>query len=231
MIRTHAFLLVLIGFLVCIAAGCGEGDSANASTANRTGGDTGAAVGNGDGTGGERALLPALGGFALVLEAESGEVKPPVVVEDFAPKGPGVKQKASGGKCIAVPWGANKECKEKKTEPVGSVELTFEVPEDGTYFIYPRVWWMGEGKGCSNSFWMTLNGGKRISITDATPDAWHWIKLKPLEVGGPKYRPFKLKKGKHTLVFLNREDGTKLDQVYITDDAEDVPAAIMQGVE
>jgi hypothetical protein len=223
-------LLLVVALL---ATGCGDTDPANAAGAGSNTGNESPAANTGN-SGDERALLPALGGFAVVLEAESGAVKPSMVKEDVKPTGASSIHKASGGKCVAVPKGANAACKARKEDPVGSVTLTFEVPEDGTYYIYPRVRWQD---GCSNSFAMTVDGGKPIDITsgnydkDGPNDPWHWIKLKPIEPGEKGYRPFKLKKGKHTLVFHNREDDTRLDQVYITDDPEQKVAGIMQGFE
>jgi hypothetical protein len=188
-------------------------------------GDTEGTAGQG-GEGGND-LLPALDqGVRIVLEAEdSDEIEPAMVKETLPAPRPGTQSihKASGGKCVSVPKDANKE---RKENPVGKVTLKFEIPKDGTYYIYPRTWWKD---GCGNSFGMSVDGGEPISVTDSTYEAWHWIRLS--RRGSALPRPFKLKKGKHTLTFVNREDHARLDQVYITDDPYDRPEGVMKKLE
>ena len=170
-------------------------------------------------------LLPAENQPArIILEAETGAVEPAMIVEDFQPVNhPQLGlQTASGGKCVAVPRDANKA---DKKHPKGQVTLQFTVPKDGTYYIFPRVWWTG---GCGNSFGMALDGGPALTVTDGDYDRWHWIKLLSDDPSATTPRPFTLKKGQHALVFTNREDASRLDQVYITDDPKDAPTGIMQ---
>ena len=47
-----------------------------------------------------------------------------------------------------------------------------------------------------------------------------------MSAGGGKPERFTLAQGTHTLVISNNEDGTKIDQLLITDDEEYVPTAI-----
>jgi len=177
-------------------------------------------------------LLPALDeGVRLVLEAETGKAEPAMAVAGFEPYRHEVKgmQRASGGKCVVVPKDANRECKAtpenpKGKPPVGKLTLDFTVPEDGTYYIYPRTWWR---ESCWNSFHLSVDGAKPLVVTDTTYKVWHWVMLMA-DGGNNTPRPFRLKKGKHELVFMNREDDVKLDQVYITDDPDDRPAGIMK---
>ena len=49
---------------------------------------------------------------------------------------------------------------------------------------------------------------------DGTYNAWHWMK-------SPK--SYKLRAGKHKLYILNREDGIKFAQAFITNDKNLVP--------
>ena len=177
---------------------------------------------------GNRKLRPAVdNAVSIVLEAEDGSVKPAMVIEEFPPQRHpelGI-QRASGDRCAAVPKDANAAVKE---EPAGEVALRFHVPKDGVYYIYPRTWWTD---GCSNSFGMVLDDRTPLAVTDSAYGVWHWIKLKPDDVRSAGPRPFELKRGEHVITFTNREDDTKLDQVYITDNPDDRPDGVMKKVE
>ena len=147
-----------------------------------------------------------------------------MVVEEIQPSSHPVlgPQSASGGRCVAVPEGANKD---RKENPRGKVTMKFNVPKNGTYYIHPRVWWKD---GCSNSFGMAVDGAKPIMVTDATYEVWHWVKLMPDDPRSSVPSGFKLAKGKHAVTFTNREDNVKLDQAYITDDPRAAPVGIVE---
>ena len=214
--------------LLAAAAGCGKETDAGKQAAP-------AAQASRPGT-----LLPPLGeGARVVLEAEAGTVVSPMVVVPFEPyRHPrlGV-QVASGGECVSIPDGVNpKDAKETALE--GRVTLEFTVPKDGKYYIYPRAWWLDQ---CGNSFGMLIDGRNptaRPESTaalrplivggDTTLEVWHWIKLMPDDVKSNAPRAFTLTRGRHTVTFTNREDGPKLDQIYITDDPDDRPAGIVK---
>jgi hypothetical protein len=178
-------------------------------------------------------LLPELDtGFSVVLEAEAGAVEPAMVVEVFTPHEHADLglQEASGGRCVSVPKGANDAAKQAKLPLPGSVTLTFSVPKEGVYYIWPRCWWDDQ---CSNSFGMLLDGGSQVAgakpilVTGTVYRAWRWIKFQALDPASGAPRGFRLIQGEHTITFTNREDQVKLDQVYITDDPYDVPSGIM----
>ena len=176
----------------------------------------------------EARLLPPLDdAVVIVLEAEAGTFEPAMAVENFVEythrdRGP---QKASGGRCVAVPKDANEA---DKKNPKGKLVLKFTAPKDGTYYIHPRVWWKDQ---CGNSLGMAVDGSAPLLVTDGNYKAWHWVKLNPDDFKSTAPRPFKLKKGGHTITFSNREDDVKLDQVYITNDPDDRPAGIMKAPE
>ena len=182
------------------------------------------------GTAGKKGLLPPLGGnFEIVLEAEDGKLEPDMVVEEFKPVAhprTGVIQRASGGKCIAVPPKTN--VGDKKKNPRGTVTLKFSVPRDGKYYIFPRVWWTD---GCSNSLGMIVDQRPEILFTGSTEKSWHWHKFEPLDATSDEPRAFTLKQGEHTLTFRNAEDDVRLDQIYITDRPDNRPAGIMKDPE
>ncbi|MBT3287812.1 MAG: hypothetical protein HN380_10745 [Victivallales bacterium] len=102
----------------------------------------------------------------------------------------------------------------------GGATFEVEIPEDMTVKIWVRVWWDGS---CGNTAYVRMGEkGKLFCIgNDGTYDEWHWVSV-PSE-------DLKLKKGKNTLYLLNREDGVRFDQLFITDDMEYVPQYIEEN--
>lgn len=148
----------------------------------------------------------------IVLEAEDGDIEPPVAVMDE----PG----ASGGRCIIVTGGSGKPGEEipgdpdkkKYPERWGAAVYKFKVTEPGKYRIWARKWWED---GCGNSFTFVVNGGYPVLFGgDSSYDAWEWAVAPVL---------FDLKAGENALEVLNREDGVRLDKLIITKDADFVP--------
>lgn len=180
----------------------------------------------------------------IILEAEDGEVTPDMVVREFDSfvHPDAGRQEASGGKCVVIPRHANKACKDKNQArkkagkpPLpfkGKLVLTFKVPEDGAYYVWPRVMW-GDGGGCENSVGFRVDDGKPLVLTSGTYTKWLWFKIRPLDPKSELPRAFKLDAGEHTLTFTNTEDNIKIDQVYITSDAKEVPppGQIMEKME
>ncbi|MDR2850368.1 MAG: hypothetical protein LBW77_07530 [Verrucomicrobiota bacterium] len=102
----------------------------------------------------------------------------------------------------------------------GKAVFSVDVPEDGEFTLWCRVWWEGE---CSNSFNVTADDQPAFLFgEDATYKVWHWVKY-PVSRTTP---PLKLAKGKHALTFLNREDGVRLDQILLSADKRFVPVEI-----
>ena len=85
--------------------------------------------------------------------------------------------------------------------------------EDFNAEIWLNVVWDGS---CGNTIDIRIDDEKK-SVTvgnDGTYNAWHWMK-------SPK--SYKLRAGKHKLYILNREDGIKFAQAFITNDKDLVP--------
>ena len=126
---------------------------------------------------------------------------------------------ASDGKCLHIP-----EKIGKPPEVLGKAVFKFKVTKPGIYYLWARTWWLD---GCGDSMSVTMNKELKLDLTgshtlmDSTHKHWHWVRL-----GNRKPVKFRLRKGEHTLEIGNREDGTKLDQVLLTTDAEYVPVAI-----
>jgi len=123
---------------------------------------------------------------------------------------------ASGGIYLEIPEGAGNPPKLM----AGKATFTVDVPEEGLFTLWCRVWWEGE---CSNSFTIGFDDQPTFLFgEDATYHAWHWVKYPVSRT----VAPIKLGKGKHTLVFHNREDGVRLDQIVLTSDKRFVPVDI-----
>jgi len=121
---------------------------------------------------------------------------------------------ASGNTCLEIPQGSGNPPEVTK----GDATWSFEVKEGGTYIVWCRVWWIDE---CGNSFGLSVDGAKAFSFgQDATYKSWHWVK------SPPRLAQLKLKKGTHSLKLTNREDGIRVDQVFITNERDNVPVDI-----
>ncbi len=57
---------------------------------------------------------------------------------------------------------------------------------------------------------------------NATYRVWHWVKYPVSRMSAP----LRLKQGRHTLLFKNREDGVRLDQVILSAEKRFVPVEI-----
>lgn len=149
-------------------------------------------------------------GHRLCVEAETGTaVEAPVAVVSNGIAG-------ASGTYLEIPEGAGNPPK----LDAGKVSFTVDVPVDAPYTLWCRVWWEGE---CSNSFTVGFDDQPAFLFgEDATYKAWHWVKYPVSRT----VAPIKLAKGKHTLVFRNREDGVRLDQVLISADRRFVPVGI-----
>lgn len=121
---------------------------------------------------------------------------------------------ASGGKYLEIAEG--KGCPPKVT--AGEAQYTIEIPEEGTYALWCRVWWEDS---CGNSFRMNLDAEPPFIFgEDAVYKTWHWVKA-PADL-----KQLKLSRGTHTLTVRNREDGVRIDQILLTRDAKLVPVDI-----
>lgn len=150
-------------------------------------------------------------GVKICFEAESFKsIEAPMVLVTNGVEG------ASGTAYLAIPEGAGNPPK----VTAGKASYAFEVPADGNYTLWARVWWPDE---CGNSFTVVMDELPGVVFgEDATYKAWHWVKY-PVARTTP---PFKLSKGKHTITFHNREDGACIDQILLSADRRFVPTEI-----
>jgi hypothetical protein len=152
----------------------------------------------------------------IVIEAETAAVvEPPMAIVSAANVPPGtVFVPGAAGECyLEIPEKAGNP----PTLAAGSARFDITLPADGEYILWARVWWEGE---CSNSFTVQIDDGAPFTFgEDATFRVWHWVRH-PV---GRMARPLRLSAGRHTLRFINREDGVRLDQIVLSADKRFVP--------
>ena len=164
-------------------------------------------------------LSASLFATQIVIEAESAvEIEAPVA-KGTTPANAVIEKAASGGAFLFIKEGAGNPPKLNK----GFAKYEFEVEKAGAYRLWARVRWEGE---CSNSFMVQIDDRPAFLFgEDATFNVWHWVRY-PVARMAPLMR---LSKGKHVLVFRNREDGVALDQILLTTDKRVVPVGIISG--
>ncbi|NQZ69027.1 MAG: hypothetical protein HRT89_13265, partial [Lentisphaeria bacterium] len=82
---------------------------------------------------------------------------------------------------------------------VGRAEYEIDVPEDGDYTLFARVWWED---GCSNSLAIEIGDVPKVLLSNELFKKWQQIE---------SVKPVQLKKGKFTLTLYPVEDGIKID--------------------
>ncbi len=136
------------------------------------------------------------GVVSTYLEAESGILNAPMQMANDA--------SASAGQYVWVPNGSG-------NDGPGYVELSFTVPTTGDYSLWGKVI---APSGADNSFYVAVDGGTDYywSIS-GDPTTWTWDEI----------NTYTLNAGTHTVRIKQREDGTKLDQLWITNEAGSTP--------
>ncbi len=161
-------------------------------------------------------LLSLAAGSRVCVEAESATpVEPPMllIAQASPPEGTKPVDGASAGAYLEIPEGRGNPPK----VTTGKATLSLDLPADGAYTLWCRVYWEGE---CSNSFSVQIDDRPVFLIgEDATFKTWHWVRYPVARTA----TPIVLAKGPHTLSFLNREDGVRLDQVLLSADKRFVP--------
>ena len=140
---------------------------------------------------------------SILTEAESGTIHPPVVLKE--------DKDASQGKYVIAPEGPD----HKEISVGGDVTYKLYVAEPGDYSLWLRANWCCK---CGNSMNLSVDGEAMGAVEDSVVERWHWVLLqKPLR---------KLTAGPHLLVLGNREDGSGVDQILLTQDADYRPTGI-----
>ena len=171
----------------------------------------------------------------IVLEIESGEVGKPFEVVDDA--------ECSGGKCavLAEKWETDQELNPtfrlasdpeklvslkgldenplgKALVPNGTIEIPFTVKKGGKYDLWVRSWLHCS---CGNSFDLSVDAAPPVdtdgdgkwdenipyTFSHSTYRRWKWIENRNIRLD--------LSEGPHVVRIFNREDGIKLDQIFM----------------
>jgi len=160
---------------------------------------------NGDGIGD---ACVAFGVENLWLEAEDADtiVNPFRVAND---------ESASGGKYIGSPNGTGNEY-----TPGGTVmaAYTVNISRAGVYILWGRV---QARHGGDNSFFIQVDDNEDTLWEVEIGDPWHWDTVNDRDIRDPVR--FILNPGVHTIRIKLREDGTKLDKLLLTNNADFVP--------
>jgi hypothetical protein len=142
----------------------------------------------------ERAILEA--------EAEEGRLKQPMEIRSAT--------SASGGRYVIAPEGSGNNYNDATNGGPGEVAFSLNIPQGGRYALWARTIAPDFG---SNAFYVT--SGERLISAWNVPlsNGWKWTKIADLFLGA----------GTFSLTFRQREDGTSLDKVLITNDLNLVP--------
>lgn len=93
----------------------------------------------------------------------------------------------------------------------GKVEFTFDVTTSGQYV----VWGYAQAlSGTEDSFYVSMDDGAEATWDVAISTGWVWDKVNSRDVADPLI--FNLSTGTHKITIRDREDGTKLDKIIIT---------------
>ena len=152
-----------------------------------------------------RAVKPVLvsADSGTVFEAESAVVTPGMVV--------GADRDASGGRYVwapGVPGGRGRVS--------GSAIWRLKIAKGGRYWLWGRVW---APTSSDDSFYLRLFND-RFTPVDRTDwhtgrrEGWQWTPVSLIRGKAPT--PLSLPAGVMTLEILPREDGTKLDRLFLT---------------
>jgi hypothetical protein len=147
----------------------------------------------------------------LHIEAEDGDLVLPMEIAD--------DERACAGGFVWAPAGTGDFY--SSSDDAGSADYHFEVPETGDYVIWGR---QISNDSFSDSFFVIMDGQAELAWKTKLggEDIWTWDVVsnrtgdEPRDSSNPQL--YRLEAGLHTLSIKQREDGTKLDIMVITND-------------
>lgn len=154
-----------------------------------------------------------------VRQRERGTITSPMLIKD--------DPAASGGSYLTVAAGNNSPSSAPASTVEGVAKYTFSVSDTGTYRIWARVSAPTNG---DDSFWVRMgSSGPWIRFNGFTLGApYHWVLVAPDPPASPS--TFALTAGTdNELQVAYREDGTRLDAFYVTNDSAFNPNAAITG--
>lgn len=118
---------------------------------------------------------------------------------------------AAGRQFVEVPAGSGRGGS-------GHVEIPFSVPDDSDYVLWGRV---NAPDGQRNSFYVSVDGGEEVEWHIPASDDWSWEPVGRGSADDSRVQIYRLEPGQHTLRVRNREDGTQLEQLVVTNTQRD----------
>lgn len=142
--------------------------------------------------------------FVHAVEAEAGELLNHFEVAS--------DPKASGGRFLHMPEGWLGD------DAQGGVAFTFEVPEDGTYYVNARTMIPGPIGMQNDSFFVAMDDEpiKRWNVLHVGSPLYHWVGVENAKAAYP--RAYELTQGEHTFRVLPRESLARLDALQIANE-------------
>lgn len=98
----------------------------------------------------------------------------------------------------------NNSTDEAPADNNGLITYTFDAEETGTYYIYSRLICPSAN---DDSFWLKMDNGSFASWNNINAPSWQWVK---------NNNGYSLSEGSHTLTIGYREDGAKMDKLWIS---------------
>jgi hypothetical protein len=144
-------------------------------------------------------------------EAESGQVMPPMIVSEDA--------NASGGEYVWMPG----ESGGRGGSVLGSVTWRLNVPKAGNYYVWGRI--LAPTPDDDSFFVRAFTGsGEIVSLSEwhtGTHAQWEWTPM--ILNRAEKPTPLALPEGEVKLQLRVREDGTKIDRLFVTPNLDEEP--------
>jgi hypothetical protein len=144
----------------------------------------------------------------IEIEAENGNLNYPFEY--------GSDSGASSNGFIWAPNGTGN--KRESSNNAGYAEFAFEVPTTGNYVIWGRV--LATSRK-DNSFYVAVDGSNYVWWNTKRSRSWIWDQVSSQGDVDPVI--YHLEVGEHTLTIKQREDGTKIDKILITNDLQYAP--------
>jgi hypothetical protein len=120
--------------------------------------------------------------------------------------------RALGGRYLSPTTGAN------STAPAREASISVTIPAPGTYYLWARMYGLS---GAADALYIGL-GSSWDRAYPTTHGAYEWVRI---ETGiGSGAFGFQLPPGTHTIQVGRGELNSRLDALYLTDSANDVPS-------
>jgi hypothetical protein len=159
------------------------------------------------------ATFASLSTIRIWIEAEEGDLRSPMEA--------GRDGMASSGEYIWVPNGYG--YLSDPSEDGGYAEHTFEVPATANYVIWGRV--ISNSKN-DDSFFVSIDYGDYLLWDTQRWDTETWVWDQVSNRGGSDPVLFYLGAEEHSLIIKQREDGTKIDRILVTNDMDYIPEGL-----